>query len=118
MVLGKPGKDDYTIPKAYRSIALLNTIDKFIDSIIARRISYVTGAHQLLPSTYIGRCKRRSVNYTLYTIIEKIYEAWNLPEPQIASLLLLDISGAFDKILRARLLHNLYKRKINNRMVK
>lgn len=42
IVLKKPGKDDYTVPKAYRPIALLNTIGKLIDSIIARRISYIT----------------------------------------------------------------------------
>jgi YD repeat-containing protein len=48
IVLRKPGKDDYTDPKAYRPIALLNTIGKLMDSIIARRISYVTEAHPVL----------------------------------------------------------------------
>jgi hypothetical protein len=63
------------VPKAYRPIALLNTIGKLMDSIIARRISYATEAHQLLPSTHIGGRKGRSVDYALHTIIEKIYEA-------------------------------------------
>jgi ribonuclease HI len=118
IVLRKPGKDDYTVPKAYRPIALLNTIGKLMDSIIARRISYVTETHQLLPSTHIGGRKGRSVDHTLHTIIEKIYEAWNSPEPQVASLLLLDVSGAFDNISHARLLHNLRKRRIDERTVR
>lgn len=75
IVLRKPGKDDYTTPKAYRPIALLNTIGKFMDSIIAKRVSYVTKAHQLLPSTHIGGRKGRSTDHALHTIIEKIYEA-------------------------------------------
>ncbi|XMA13648.1 hypothetical protein WAI453_006439 [Rhynchosporium graminicola] len=118
IVLRKPGKDNYTVPKAYRPIALLNTIGKLMDSIIARRISYVTEAHQLLPSTHIGGRKGRSVDHALHTIVEKIYEAWNSPEPQAASLLLLDVSGAFDNVSHARLLHNLRKRRIDERTVR
>ena len=53
IVLRKPGKDDYTIPKAYRPIALFNIIGKLMDSIIVKRISYMTEIYQLLPSTHI-----------------------------------------------------------------
>jgi hypothetical protein len=34
-VLRKPGKANYAIPKVYRPIALLNTISKVIDTVIA-----------------------------------------------------------------------------------
>jgi retron-type reverse transcriptase len=106
------------VPKAYRLIALLNTISKLMDSIIARRISYVTKAHQLLLSTHIRGRKGRSVDHALHTIIKKIYEAWNSPKSQVASLLLLDILGAFDNVSHARLLHNLRKRSIDERTVR
>ena len=118
IVLRKPGKDDYTVPKAYRPIALLNTMGKIMDAIIARRISYVTEMHQLLPSTHIGGRKGRSTDHALHVIIEKIYEAWNSPDPQVASLLLLDVSGAFDNVSHVRLLHNLRKRRIDERTVR
>lgn len=36
----KPGKDDYTQPKAYRPIALLNTLGKVMEAIIANQLSY------------------------------------------------------------------------------
>jgi hypothetical protein len=39
VVLRKPGKDDYTQPKAYRPIALLNTLDKALEAIIANRLA-------------------------------------------------------------------------------
>jgi hypothetical protein len=32
VVLRKPGKDDYTVPRVYRPIALLNTISKIMDA--------------------------------------------------------------------------------------
>ena len=40
IVLRKPGRPDYTIPKAYRGIALLNNISKILTSCIAEDLSY------------------------------------------------------------------------------
>ena len=39
VVLKKPGKPDYSQPKAYRPIALLNTIGKALEKVVADRIS-------------------------------------------------------------------------------
>ncbi len=117
VVLRKPGKDDYTVPKAYRPIALLNTIGKIMDAVIAKRISYITEKHQLLPRTHIGGRKGRSTEHAIHMVIEKIYEAWNRAEGQVASLLLLDVSGAFDNVSHKRLLHNLRKRRIDEKIV-
>ena len=78
----------------------------------------MTEVHQLLPSTHIRGRKGRSTDYTLHIIIEKIYEAWNSPEPQVASLLLLDVSRAFDNISYIRFLYNLWKRRIDERTVR
>ncbi|KAL3418443.1 zinc knuckle [Phlyctema vagabunda] len=117
-ILRKPGKSDYTSPKAYRPIALLNTIGKLIDSILARRISYVTEVYQLLPRTHIGGRQARLPEHALHMIIEKIYKAWYEPEPRVASLLLLDVLGAFDNVSHARLLHNLRKRRIDEKTVR
>jgi len=36
--LQKPGKSDYTEPKLYKPVALINTLGKIIDTILARRI--------------------------------------------------------------------------------
>lgn len=49
VVLRKPGKPDYTVPKAYRPIALLNTVGKALEAVIATRLSYLVEAHCLLP---------------------------------------------------------------------
>jgi hypothetical protein len=75
VVLRKLGKDNYLVPKAYRPIALLNTIGKVIDAVVARQLSYLAKTHYVLPATYIGGRKMRSTDYALYTVTRKIYEA-------------------------------------------
>jgi hypothetical protein len=40
VVLRKGGERDFQLAKSYRPVALLNTIGKFLESVIARRISY------------------------------------------------------------------------------
>ena len=53
-VLWKPGKPRYDVPKAYRPIALLNTLAKLLSSIIAEGLSYLTETHQLILPTHFG----------------------------------------------------------------
>ncbi|KAK1466164.1 zinc knuckle, partial [Colletotrichum tamarilloi] len=55
VVLKKLGKDNYIVPKVYRLIALFNIVNKIIDTIIARRLSYFTEIYKLLLESYIGR---------------------------------------------------------------
>jgi hypothetical protein len=64
-VLRKPGKDNYTVPKAYRPIALLNTVGKVMDAVIARRLNYLVETHHVLPETHIGGRKMRSTEHAL-----------------------------------------------------
>ncbi|KAL5371116.1 hypothetical protein PMIN02_013118 [Paraphaeosphaeria minitans] len=117
-VLRKPGKDNYTKPKAYRPIALLNTMGKIMDAIISQRLNYLVETYELLPPTHLGGRKKRSTEHALHAVTEKIYGAWNQKKTHVASLLLLDVSGAFDNVSHARLLHNLRKRKIDEKTVR
>ncbi|OHW95426.1 reverse transcriptase [Colletotrichum incanum] len=118
VVLRKPGKDNYTVPKAYRPIALLNTIGKTMDAIIAKRLSYLAEAHRLLPESHMGGRKQRSTEHALHRIVDQIYDAWGSGKGKVASLLLLDVSGAFDNVSHRRLLHNLRKRRIDEATVR
>lgn len=116
VVLRKPGKDDYTQPKAYRPIALLNTLGKALESIVASRLTYLADTHQLLPSRHTGGRKLASTDHALHLLSQRIYQAWG--DGKVASLLLLDVSGAFDNVSRPRLLHNLRKRRISAILVR
>lgn len=49
VALRKPGKEDYRHPKSYRPIALLNTLGKVLEGIMANRLAYLADEYQLLP---------------------------------------------------------------------
>ena len=56
VILQKPSKPDYSIPKAYRPITLLNTTAKILSAIVADHTSFILETHNLLPSTHFGGC--------------------------------------------------------------
>jgi len=116
VVLRKPGKDDYTQPKSYRPIALLNTLGKALEAVIANRLTYLADAHHLLPSRHTGGRKLASTDHAIHLLLQRIHEAW--ADGKVASLLLLDVSGAFDNVSRPRLIHNLRKRRVNQTLVR
>jgi hypothetical protein len=70
MVLGKLGKKNYHIPKAYRPIVLLNTIGKALESVIASRISYMVETHNILPPTHLGGCKGISTEHIVLYLVD------------------------------------------------
>ncbi|KAF8685346.1 hypothetical protein AX14_004030 [Amanita brunnescens Koide BX004] len=53
VIIPKPKKSDYTIPKAYRPIALLNTVGKLLTKVIAHRLQHDAAAFSLL---HEGQC--------------------------------------------------------------
>ena len=107
-VLRKAGKDDYSKPKSYRPIALMNTLGKILDTVMARRIQYMAEKHSMLPHTHTGGRKLVSCEHAIHLVLEKVHTAWR--KQKVASLLLLDVSGAFDNVSHTRLFHNLQKR--------
>jgi len=54
VVLCKPGKPCYDVPKAYYPIALLNTMWKVITAIVADQIMFLSEDHQLLLKHHFG----------------------------------------------------------------
>jgi len=111
VVIRKPGKDDYTDPNAYRPIALLNTIGKVMEAILAARISYLVERHHLLPKNHIGGRRGRSCELALHLIMEKVHARWRAGD-RVASLLTLDQTGAFPNVNHKRLIHNMRKRRL------
>jgi hypothetical protein len=51
VVLRKPGKSDYTNPRSYRPISLLNTLGKLLEAVMARRLSHLAEKYGLLPNS-------------------------------------------------------------------
>jgi hypothetical protein len=111
IVLQKPDKGDYSDPGAWRPIALLSTLGKVLESIMAQRLSDLAEQHNLLPNTQMGNRKNRSTEAALELLVEQIHTIWG-SKKHVASVLSLDISGAFDTVNHVRLLDNLRKKQI------
>ena len=51
MIISKP---DYDIPKAFRPIVLLNTVDKLIEKMIARKLQFDAVKYGIFHSNQLG----------------------------------------------------------------
>ena len=108
IVLRKPGKPDYTKAKAYRPIALENTLGKILESVMAIVISYLTEAHGLLPVQHFGGRPGRSVEDAMMILSESVYKAWK--NKNVYTAIFMDVAGAFNNVHHKRLIHNLRMR--------
>jgi hypothetical protein len=52
-------------------------IGKIMDAALARRLSCLVEAYNVLPNTHTGGRKLRSAEHSLHLIVEDIYKAWN-----------------------------------------
>ena len=110
VVLRKPSRPDYTKVKAYRPIALENTLGKVMESVITEIISYLTETHELLPPHHFGGRPGRSAEDAMMILSESIYQAWK--EKKTYTAIFMDVAGAFNNVHHERLIHNLQKRRI------
>jgi hypothetical protein len=110
VVLRKPDKPNYEVPKAYRPIALISTMAKVLTTLVAENISRLVEQHQLLPRTHFGGRPGRTTSDAIHYLVHKIKKAWS--NNQVASVLFLDVEGAFPNAVTDRLIHNLKKRRI------
>ena len=114
--LRKPQKEFYSLASSCRPIALLNTISKLMEYILAKRISFLAEEHNLLPRTHLGARKGVSTEHALHYMVERIHAAWS--QGKISTALLLDVMGAFENMARERLLHNLRMKRIDEKIVR
>ena len=109
-VLCKPGKPDYSLPKAFRPITLLNSIAKILSSIVSEDLVHLAETHHLLPDNHFGGCSGRSTTDSVMLTIHWTFEKWR--KGLVVSGLFLDISGAFSNAVIARVIHNMRQRQI------
>ncbi|KOS36290.1 hypothetical protein ACN38_g12979, partial [Penicillium nordicum] len=83
----------------------MNTLGKLLEAVIASRISWAVEEHHLLPDTHLGGRKGISVDHAIQLILDRVHQAWG--NGRKVSMLLLDVSGAYDNVSHQRLLHNM-----------
>ena len=101
-ILKKPGKPDYSKPKAYRVISLLNCLGKVSERILAQRLGYLAETTTLLhPSQIGGRLRKSAIDAALLLTTEI---ETNKRLKRKTSTLFLDVKGAFDHVAKNQLL--------------
>jgi exonuclease III len=116
VVLRKPGKPKYDVPRAYRPIALLNTLAKLLSAIVAEQLTYYAEKYELLPSNHFGSRPRRTAMDAVHLLVHRIKGDWR--KGKVVSVLFLDIEGAFPNAVNEQLVHNLKSRRVPKAIVK
>ena len=106
-ILKKIGKSDYSIPKSYRIITLLNCLGKISEKIIAKRLSYLKQISNMLDFDQIDERKNRSAIDAVLNLTHDIQLA--LKQKLITSCLFLNVKKAFDHVSTNQLLIILIK---------
>jgi hypothetical protein len=95
-------------------VALLNTLGKILESIVATRIAWAVEEHGLLPKTHLGGRKGISVDHAIQLILDRVHRAWGRGKK--VSMMLLDVAGAYDNVSHERLLHNIKQLRLGHFM--
>ena len=74
--LKKLSKPNYRLVKAWRPISLLATLGKFLDAVIAERLSYAAKTYNLLSENHFGAQRRRLAEQALILLQERFYKSW------------------------------------------
>jgi hypothetical protein len=114
ITLKKIDKKNYTISKTYRSITLLNIIEKILEFIMSKKISWITKTRRLLLNTFMKCRKNWSIETTLKLFIEQIHIVWRQRRNRMIILLNLNVTNVFDTMSHVRLIHDMKKRKISS----
>lgn len=115
-MLQKPNKSDLSSPRSYRPIALLSVLGKGLERLLARRIAWISIRSKILASQQFGALPCRSAIDLTTCLTHDVERALN--EGKTASMLTLDIKGAFDAVLPGRLVRRLREQGWPDNLVK
>ena len=105
VMIPKPGKRDLQEVKAFRPISLLSTLGKGLERFLAKRIAVQAINASILAPRHFGALPGRSAVDLVQALVHRVEKAF--AEGKVASLLLLDVKGAFDAVDHIRLLSHL-----------
>ena len=85
--------------RLYRPIALLNTLGRLVEAVVAERMQYLFAERNILLPTRLGGKKAICCEDALHMLTEGVYRAWQ--HGKQAAALSLDIRGAFNNVSAA-----------------
>lgn len=109
IAIPKPDKSTYSCPKNWRPITLLGTLSKVLDKLIANRLTRFATLTGCLPPNQYG-IPGKSTTSALQFLLNQVYTAWSVN--QRVTLLSLDITGAYPRVNRDKLLEAMAKKRV------
>src|SRR5258708_9973428 len=104
VTLQKP-KRDYSLPRSYQLIQLLEVLRKVLEHVQAQRIAYIAAKHNLFPPSQFRGIPGRSAKDALLCTVHDIEMASN--RKCKVSILTFDITGFFNMLPHSHLLDTL-----------
>ena len=92
----KPNKADYSVPKAYRPISLLECCGKLLEKLVARRILHDLNTFNILPNSQFGSRDNYCATDAALALAHTAQQGLCTGNP--VSVLLFDIQGFYDNI--------------------
>jgi len=106
VILPKANKENYSLPKSYRPISLLNCLGKTLEKIFATRLGYLASTTSLLQDSQLGGRRQRSAIDAVLLLLNNIQSknSRKKARQRIATTLFLDVKGAFNHVSENQLL--------------
>ena len=104
-MIPKVGKKDRTSPRSWRPIALLSCLGKGLERIVARRIAWTAMKSNILSPLHGGALPKRSAMDLITSFTHDVEHAWAAGKH--VTMVTMDVQGAFDALLKNRLLHRM-----------
>ena len=92
IVFRKKDKEAYNVPKSWRPIALLSSLGKMLEKLIANRLQDECISHMLLPATQFaapGKCTTSA----LRCLFNQVYRGWCMEKQYKTTVMSLDMEG-------------------------
>ena len=94
VILQKAGKPNYTIPKAYRVISLLECLGKVVERVVAKKVTSFCENRHIFHEGQCGSRKNQNAHDALLKLISFVEKAWK--KGNVAGAIFMDVKGAYD----------------------
>ena len=110
VVIPKPGKTDYTVPKAYRPISLLSQLGKTLERLYVMRVNRLHREVGVFSENQHGFMLERSCTTAIDSLLGFVYG--HKEKGSHALMMNLDVAGAFNRTWHCAILRGMLARNV------
>ncbi len=103
-------KKDDSVLGAWPPIALYSDLGKVLENVVGCQILSLSGELGLLPTQHIKAHPSKYIDTVLHFLVQQIHAIWRNKDGEV-TLLLLDMTGAYNSVVLAWWLHNIREKK-------